>query len=80
MAADARDTPTQNRLDVALLLRDLGYIKDRIDQICQSDKKQDERLDHVERITWAVCAVTGLTALVFVPVAASALKMWLGLP
>ena len=74
------DTPRENQINVALILRDLGYIKDRIDQICTLGTVQDKRLDHVERITWAVSAVTGLLVLIFVPIAIAAIKKWWGLP
>ena len=76
---DARDTPTENRLNVALILRDLGYIKDKIDQMCKSDTDQSERLTRVERLTWAGASIVSLLAAIFIPIAVSAIKKWFGL-
>ena len=74
------DTPRQNQISVALILRDLGYIKEKIDQVCKIGDIHDHRLDQVEKITWAVSAVTGLLVLIFVPIAIAAIKKWWGLP
>jgi len=79
VAADERDTPTENRVSLALMLRDLGYIKDRIDQMCQSDKEQDDRLTKVERLTWAGGSLVGLLSAIFIPIAVAAIKKWFGL-
>jgi len=74
------DTPRENQINVALILRDLAYIKERIDQICTADTKQEDRLKQIEKVTWAVSAVTGLLVLIFVPIAIAAIKKWWGLP
>ena len=83
MTVDARsnnhDTPTENRLNLALVLRDLGYIKEKIDQMCQSDAEQDERLTKVERLTWAGASIVSLLAAIFIPIAVAAIKRWFGL-
>ena len=74
------DTPRENQLNVALILRDLGYIKDKIDLMCQSGVDQDSRLDRVERLTWAGASLIGLLTAIFIPIAVAAIKKWLGLP
>jgi hypothetical protein len=73
------DTPTENRLNVALILKDLAYIKGKIDQVCAVNDAQDNRLDRIERVTWAVSSVAGLLAAIFVPIAVAAIKKWFGL-
>ena len=78
------DTPTENRLNVALILRDLGYIKDKIDQMCKADDDQNKRLNQVERVIWALGIVTGLIGSIVIGVSivviAAALKVQWGLP
>jgi len=73
------DTPRQNQLDVALILHDLRYIKDKIDQMCKIGDEQDERLTHVERLTWAGVSLVGLLSAIFIPIAVAAVKKWFGL-
>ena len=78
------DTPRENQLSVALLLNDLRYIKDKIDEMCTQGEAQDKRLNQVERVTWAIGIVTGLIGSIVVGVTivvlASALKAQWGLP
>jgi hypothetical protein len=76
---DSHDTPTENRLNVALILRDLAYIKERIDQMCKSDEEQDDRLTKVERLTWAGASLIGLLSAIFIPISVAAIKKWFGL-
>ena len=76
---NSHDTPTENRLNVALILKDLAYIKVKMDQVCVVNDAQNTRLNRVERVTWAVSSVAGLLAAIFVPIAISAIKKWLGL-
>jgi hypothetical protein len=73
------DTPTETRITVATLAVDLKYIRDKIDQMCDAGEKRDDRLDQVERITWAVGVGASLMAAIFVPIAIAAIKKWLGL-
>ena len=73
------DTPTENRLSVALILRDLNYIKEKIDQMCRQDTEQEHRLTNVERLTWAGTALLGLISAIFIPIAVAAIKKWFGL-
>jgi hypothetical protein len=64
---------------VALILRDLGYIKQKIDQMCKLGDEQDERLSKVERLTWAGASLIGLLTTIFVPIAVAAIRKWLNL-
>ena len=73
------DTPRRNQMDVALILRDLGYIKEKIDQMCELGTEQDARLTRVERLTWAGASLLGLLSAIFVPIAVAAIKKWFGL-
>ena len=81
---DGRDkrgnTPTENRLSVALILNDLAYIKEKIDLMCKAGVDQDTRLTKVERLAWAVTVAVGALGAVFIPIAVAAIKKWLELP
>lgn len=78
--SDATTTPTtQTRIDIAVMASNLAYIRQKIDQVCDQFVEQDKRLDQVERITWAISAVSGLLAAIFIPIAVAAIKVWLGL-
>ena len=74
------DTPTENRLTLAVILRDLAYIKEKIDQMCKLGDAQDDRLQKVERLTWAGASIVALLSAIFVPIAVAAVKKWFGLP
>ena len=74
------DTPRENQINVAMILKDLAYIKERIDQVCKLGDLHDHRLDQIEKVTWAVSAVSALLVLIFVPIAIAAIKKWWGLP
>ena len=76
---NSHDTPTENRLNVALILKDLAYIKVKMDQVCAVNDAQNTRLDRIERVTWAVSSVSGLMAAIFIPIAVAAIKKWFGL-
>ena len=77
---DRRDTPAENRLNVALIINDLAYIKQKIDMMCKADVDQDSRLTKVERLAWAATVAVGVLSAIFVPIAVAAIKKWLGLP
>lgn len=66
-------------MSVALILRDLAYIKEQLAQICKSDTEQDERLTKVERLTWAGGSLVALLTAIFIPIAVAAIRKWLGL-
>ena len=74
------DTPRENQLSVALILNDLAYIKDKIDQMCKADIEQDTRLTRVERVAWAATVAVSVLGAIFIPIAVAAIKVWLGLP
>ena len=76
---DGRDTPRRNQIDVVRILSDLGYIKQKIDQMCKLGEDQDSRLDKVERLTWAGASLIGLLSAIFIPIAVAAIKKWFGL-
>jgi hypothetical protein len=74
-----RDTPRQNQLDVVRILGDLTYIRKQIDALLSCSDEHDNRLTHVERVTWAGASLVGLISAIFIPIAVAAIKKWLGL-
>ena len=75
-----RDTPSENRLNVALVINDLAYIKQKIDMMCIADVDQDIRLTKIERLAWAVTVAVSVLAAIFIPIVVAAVKKWLELP
>ena len=80
MTTIERDTPTENRIELALMLRDLAYIREQIDTVCQNEDSQDARLAILERVSWALVSVTLVLVAILTPVASSAIKVWFHLP
>ena len=80
MTTIERDTPTENRIELALMLRDLAYIREQIDTVCKNEDAQDARLAILERVSWALVSVTLLLMAILTPVASAAIKLWFHLP
>ena len=74
------DTPRENQLSVALIINDLAYIKEKIDLMCRADVDQDNRLIKVEQMIWGITIAVGILGAIFIPIAVSGIKLWLGLP
>jgi len=73
------NTPTQTKIDVAVIISELGYIRQKIDEMCGSDKDRDKRLTKVERAVWAIGGVSSVALAILIPIAVAAIKRWVGL-